>query len=213
MNTREPSAPDVAPAQASPAHPRRDALATRSLLVRAARLRFARDGYSATTVRDIATDAGVNVALINRYFASKAGLFEACMTRTIADLEPPETDAVTYEATLRRLVTQATRPPTDDDAVTLLLLLRSSGDDEADSVRRATLRTFAERLAATAGWRADDPTTAHLVVRAEIAIATLLGVTMLRTSTGVEPLASASEADLAEPLGEAFRALLGPGPG
>ena len=35
----------------------RDAAGTRQLLLQAARIRFARDGYSATTVRDIANDA------------------------------------------------------------------------------------------------------------------------------------------------------------
>ena len=49
----------------------RDAKATRRALVRAARRRFATDGYRATTVRQIASDVGVNVALINRYFVSK----------------------------------------------------------------------------------------------------------------------------------------------
>jgi AcrR family transcriptional regulator len=41
-----------------------------------------RDGYAATSVRDIAADADVNVALINRYFRSKAGLLEACLAAT-----------------------------------------------------------------------------------------------------------------------------------
>ena len=49
----------------------RDAANTRRLLLSSARRRFAQDGYSATRVRDIAADAGVNVALINRYFSSK----------------------------------------------------------------------------------------------------------------------------------------------
>src|ERR1700744_3072446 len=55
----------------------RDADETRQRLLQAARQRFAQDGYAATTVRDIAMEAGVNVALINRYFTSKEGLFEA----------------------------------------------------------------------------------------------------------------------------------------
>src|SRR5687768_16792368 len=62
------------------ARPRRDAARTRRRLLEAARRRFARDGYATSTVRDIADDAGVNVALISRYFTSKEGLFEACLT-------------------------------------------------------------------------------------------------------------------------------------
>ncbi len=71
----------------------RDAAATRRALVRAARRRFATDGYRATTVRQIAADAGVNVALINRYFESKEGLFEACMMRTSDELDTQSPDS------------------------------------------------------------------------------------------------------------------------
>ena len=67
---------------------RRDAASTRQLLLDAARRRFARDGYAATTVRDIADDAGVNVALISRYFDSKEGLFEACLAAAVDELAP-----------------------------------------------------------------------------------------------------------------------------
>lgn len=52
----------------------RNAEETRAALLAAARLRFARDGYEATNLRDIASDVGVNVALIPRYFRSKEGL-------------------------------------------------------------------------------------------------------------------------------------------
>src|SRR6187401_3364537 len=68
----------------------RDANATRRALIRAARRRFATEGYRATTVRHIAADVGVNVALINRYFDSKEGLFEACMMRTSDELDNEE---------------------------------------------------------------------------------------------------------------------------
>jgi AcrR family transcriptional regulator len=48
---------------------------TRARLLEAAATRFRESGFDATTVRDIAADAGVDPALINRYFGSKAGLF------------------------------------------------------------------------------------------------------------------------------------------
>src|SRR3954467_2700576 len=70
----------VTDAPPRPSSPPRDAGRTRQLLLDAARRRFAEDGYAATTVRDIAEDAGVNVALTSRYFTSKEGLFEACLS-------------------------------------------------------------------------------------------------------------------------------------
>ncbi|MCU1482985.1 MAG: hypothetical protein JWQ19_3771 [Subtercola sp.] len=189
----------------------RDAAATRRALVRAARRRFATDGYRATTVRQIAADAGVNVALINRYFVSKEGLFEACMLRTSDELDTqtrtPHRPSDVAEV-IDKLIEHVVNSPDGDDPLQLLLLLRSSGDENADRIRRRTMEHFTRQLAAAAGWRADDPQTAPILLRAQLAIATMLGVVMLRTSAAVHPVASASAHDLAEPLGQVFRALL-----
>lgn len=189
----------------------KDAAATRLSLVQAARHRFAFDGYRATTVRDIAADAGVNVALINRYFGSKEGLFRACLDRATPEQEaaPSGSD---LERVLGGLIRHIIRSPTDEDSMQLLLLLRGSGDEAVDRIRRETLRGYAERLAGAAragSSSADD----DLLVRAEIALSVVLGMTMLRTSTKVEPLASADVEAVARPLEDALRALLGGGRG
>jgi AcrR family transcriptional regulator len=187
----------------------RDATATRRALVRAARRRFATDGYRATTVRQIAADVGVNVALINRYFESKEGLFEACMLRTSdeLDLQTPER-ASTRAEVIDRLITHVVNAPNSDDPLQLLLLLRSSGDDNADLIRRRTLENFTQRLAMHAGWRADDASTTPILLHAQIAIATMLGMVMLRTSAAVEPIASAGADELTAPLHKLFAILL-----
>ncbi|TAJ47037.1 MAG: TetR/AcrR family transcriptional regulator [Herbiconiux sp.] len=188
----------------------RDAEATTRALVRAARRRFATEGYRATTVRQIAADVGVNVALINRIFVSKDGLFEACMLRTSSELDAQQpTRPATIEAVIERLIMHVVNAPNGDDPLQLLLLLRSSGDENADRIRRRTLEHFTERLAAAAGWSADDPATEHVLLRAQLAIATMLGVVMLRASAVAEPVASATADDLTEPLSHVFGALLG----
>ena len=187
----------------------RDAAVTRRALVRAARRRFATNGYRATTVRHIAADAGVNVALINRYFVSKEGLFEACMLRTSDELDTQTpTPSSNLSDVIDRLISHAVNAPDSDDPLQLLLLLRSSGDESADRIRRRTLEHFTERLAARAGWDADDESTRPILLRAQIAIATLLGIVMLRTSAAAQPIASATHDDLAAPLGQVFRILL-----
>ncbi|ROP65521.1 TetR/AcrR family transcriptional regulator [Curtobacterium sp. PhB115] len=184
----------------------KDAAATRLLLVQAARRRFAFDGFRATTVRDIASDAGVNVALINRYFVSKEGLFRACLDRVVQDLGDAERRVPDAERALADLIGHVVRAPSDEDSMQLMLLLRSSGDDGADAIRRETLRRYAERLANAVGGSVTD----DLLIRAEIALSIVLGMTMLRTSTQVEPLASADEDAVAVPLADALRALLTP---
>jgi AcrR family transcriptional regulator len=54
---------------------RRNAEATRTAILEAAKAQFARGGYDLTSLRDIAAEAGVDVALIKRYFGGKEALF------------------------------------------------------------------------------------------------------------------------------------------
>ena len=62
-----------------PAPRRRDAGATRAAILDAARAHFARTGFERTPLRDIAAEAGVDVALVQRYFGGKEGLFAAAL--------------------------------------------------------------------------------------------------------------------------------------
>jgi AcrR family transcriptional regulator len=52
---------------------------SRGAVLEAARSRFARFGYDATTIRGVAADAGVDPALIMHFFQSKEGLFAAAI--------------------------------------------------------------------------------------------------------------------------------------
>lgn len=54
---------------------------TRDEILDAAEKAFARHGYAATSLREIAADAGVNAALVQYYFESKEGLFAAIFIR------------------------------------------------------------------------------------------------------------------------------------
>ena len=54
---------------------RRDADATRAAILEAAKTHFARLGYDRAVLRDIAAEAGGDVALIKRYFGGKEALF------------------------------------------------------------------------------------------------------------------------------------------
>jgi AcrR family transcriptional regulator len=52
----------------------------------AARKVFMRKGYAATRTRDIAEEAGINLALLNYYFRSKERLFEEIMQEKVQKL-------------------------------------------------------------------------------------------------------------------------------
>lgn len=193
-----------------PAPRRRGADGTRQLLLDAARRRFARHGYAAATVRDIAADAGVNVALISRYFESKIGLFEACLQRAqeaVSRSAGAATDLADAAAVIGREVVGA--GPDGDPPDALVLLLRHSGDEHAERIRVDALRTSSERLAVLAGWRPGAPGADDVLLRAQLVLATALGTAVLRASGGPGPLLTASEADLAGPLRDLVAGLLG----
>ncbi|WP_176946936.1 TetR/AcrR family transcriptional regulator [Lentzea fradiae] len=65
-------------AEKRPSRPR-NASATREALLKAARPLFARNGYEATTVNQVAQAAGFSPNLVTRYFGGKEGLFLAAM--------------------------------------------------------------------------------------------------------------------------------------
>ncbi len=61
-------------------------ISTEEKLKEAARVVFTRKGFAATTVRDIAAEANINLALVNYYFRSKEKLFDLIMAETIQKL-------------------------------------------------------------------------------------------------------------------------------
>jgi AcrR family transcriptional regulator len=74
-------APDLAPGRAPPR--KRDAEATRAAILEAAKVQFAVSGYDRAALRDIAAEAGADVALIKRYFGGKEALFTEALKASI----------------------------------------------------------------------------------------------------------------------------------
>jgi len=59
--------------------PSRDSLSTEEKIMQAAKKLFTQNGFAATRTRDIANEAGINLALLNYYFRSKEKLFDIVM--------------------------------------------------------------------------------------------------------------------------------------
>ncbi|MFV0606724.1 MAG: TetR/AcrR family transcriptional regulator [Niabella sp.] len=59
-------------------------ITTEEKIKEAARTVFYKKGYAATRTRDIAEEAGINLALLNYYFRSKQKLFEMIMVETLS---------------------------------------------------------------------------------------------------------------------------------
>lgn len=64
----------------------KDKLSAEEKIKEAARKVFTRKGYAATRTRDIAEEAGLNLALLNYYFRSKEKLFEIIMKEKMMQL-------------------------------------------------------------------------------------------------------------------------------
>ncbi|MBB2946993.1 AcrR family transcriptional regulator [Actinoplanes lutulentus] len=189
---------------------RRDAAQTRLDLLDVARRRFAHDGYAATTVRHIADEAGVNVALISRYFTSKEGLFQACLTDAVTDVGRG-TDDLGHGEIAARLARRLSDTPGKIEPGEnrlrdgLLLLVRTSGDERIDDLRRDFLRALSEKVAVKTGNTIDEST----LLRAQILLAAVLGMVLLRSTLGIQPLSAAGEDELRQPLADLIDALLG----
>ncbi|MBX2920870.1 MAG: TetR/AcrR family transcriptional regulator [Chitinophagaceae bacterium] len=64
--------------------PKEKDITTEGKIKEAARTVFHKKGYAATRTRDIAEEAGINLALLNYYFRSKEKLFHIIMTETLS---------------------------------------------------------------------------------------------------------------------------------
>jgi AcrR family transcriptional regulator len=189
---------------------RRDAAATRQALLEAGRRRFVRLGYDRTTLRDVAADVGVNLALIKRYFDSKEGLFKAALAATPriggGPGEFPRDRAALAEALSHQLSAGAW-PEFGEHPV--LMLLRVTGDERVDSLRREALAEFSRQVFEVSGQdgsRDDD------LLRAQLLVALGVGIAVVRSAVGLQPLTAATADDLVGPLRDVVEGLLAPPP-
>jgi AcrR family transcriptional regulator len=168
---------------ASPAGRRpRDSAATRRALLAAARTLFAQHGYDGTTVRAVADLAGVNQALLFRYFGNKRGLFsDAVQSEALRLLEGPAEDLL--ERSLDAMLTaEGERYGTE----TLLAVLRAASSEQVgQEVRDGLSAAYSTAFAAQAA--TDDEHDA--AVRGELLLAWLLGLALARSVLRDGPLA------------------------
>ncbi|MER5851435.1 TetR family transcriptional regulator [Streptomyces sp. NPDC002012] len=167
---------------------RRDAAATRRRLLEAARDLFAERGYEGTTVRSIAERAGANQALLFRYFGSKQGLLTEVLAQ--GGLEqlratPPEE---LFETALRSMLTRSAVGGAGDRSLEVYLRSIGRGDEAAGTLRELG-EEYQSALAGLSG-------TEDGALRADLAMAWLLGIGLMRTVVAREPLAGADPDDV-----------------
>ncbi|QEH34981.1 putative DNA-binding transcriptional regulator [Aquisphaera giovannonii] len=186
-----------------PAPRRRDASLTREAILAAATRRFAQRGYEHAGVREIASDAGVTAALVNRYFDSKEGLFAEVIERAFVSKIRFEDRATLAEQFARLMVYNKDDEP-DDERTILLLLLRSATEPRAAEVLRTNLEDRHLKPLAAA---LDGPDGA---VRAALVMAHLAGFAMIDQMIAPASLAGADRERLVALLTEGLSVYIDP---
>src|SRR3954467_2131179 len=106
---------------------RRSSAETKSVILAAARERFAESGFERATIRAIAADANIDPSMVMRNFGNKNQLFAAAAE---FDLQLPDLSDVSRDQLGARLVARFLERWERDEA--LVVLLRSSmTNDEA----------------------------------------------------------------------------------
>jgi AcrR family transcriptional regulator len=129
---------------------RRDAEATRAAILDAAKKLFSQQGYDGVGTREIAAQAGCNVALVSRYFGPKPELFREAI-RGCLDFDPllslPRTD---FSSALADHMLSKRKTAGEPDP--MFAMLRSSTSPEATAIAREELSDrLSEALAAYLG--------------------------------------------------------------
>lgn len=154
----------------TPDRPRRSD-ATRAAILDAARERFAADGYERATIRAIASQAGIDPALVMRYYGSKEGLFAAAAQ---FDLRLPDLASVPPESIGETLVGHFLDVWEGGDTFFVLLRAAVTNESAADRMREIFKAQVMPAIAAVV------PDPASLPARAGFVSSTLLGLALGR---------------------------------
>jgi AcrR family transcriptional regulator len=183
-------------------------------ILAAARRRFGDHGFGGATIRAIATDAGVDPALVLHYYGSKADLFAVAMQVPIPIdtarelVERSAGDREQLGEALLRVVLAMWEDP-DGRAAWLGMVRSAVADERAAAMLREFLVDVLLRPAAGALGGADAEQRLALVA------SQIVGLGVVRHVVGLEPLASATPDELVAAVAPTLqRYLTGPlGPG
>lgn len=183
---------------------------TRGQILDAARESFASRGFTSTSIRAVAREAGVDAALVHHYFAGKDELFIESMALPF----DPRLVAATVlagppEEVGRRIITTFLGVwESDGGQQRMKAVLRSaiSTDEMARLLRDGITTMILVPVSASL-----DVPDARL--RVSLVASQLIGMAMVRYLFELEPLASASPAEVADRIGPVLQSYLtGPPP-
>jgi len=155
----------------------RNAASTRQAILDAAKACFMREGYERVGVREIAGRAGVDPALVNRYFGSKEGLFAEAVAAKFDLTALLIGDRETLGERLARFVLLKKQHAGQEYDPLVALLRSTSCEAPAKMLRQVLVDGWVRPLADYIG----GPLALQ---RAELVSSTLLGLLVHRTVIG-----------------------------
>jgi AcrR family transcriptional regulator len=178
---------------------------TKAEILAAARQCFAEAGYDRTTIRQVATRAGIDAALVHRRFGTKFDLFLAAvglpvdLTGLVAEVVAGDPDGLGARV-VRAFVELWDNAPLQGASFTGLIRLAAG-----DPAGAALLSGYISRNLAAAMTRALGVRDAER--RVGLVGSQLLGIGVARYVLHLEPLAGAEPAEVADHLGWAVQQL------
>jgi AcrR family transcriptional regulator len=186
--------PEIDPPVAKP----RDAGRTRAAILDAAQEAFSSRGYLATGVRDVTAAAGVNPALVSRYFGSKEKLYEAALGDLLDARLVTGAGRARFGAAMLRMLASGT--PTRRNPLPMMVL--ASADPGARAITARLLRDlFLVPMTAWLGGAEATSRAARFVVLAS-------GLTLYRDLYPLEPLTGELDAATRQWIEASFQALV-----
>lgn len=164
---------------------------TKEAIKHAARRRFAELGFQQATIRTIASDAGIDPAMVIRYFGTKEGLFAAAAD---FDLRIPDLSDVPRRSQGRRLVEHFLDRWEADS--TFIALLRSAVTHQV--ARDRLFDVFENQVVGFIGQFTDDDSA---TVRAGLIASQLFGTALCRYVLELPPVVDMPREELVGWLG------------
>ncbi|TFI43587.1 TetR/AcrR family transcriptional regulator [Rhodococcus sp. 1R11] len=177
--------------------PLRSASATRTRILDAARAQFAADGYDRTTMRSVAAVAGVDAAMVVRYFRTKETLFAEAATFV---LDVPDLTGITPDDIAEVLMPRFFQVWEDDGTFLALMRAAATNAAAASTMQQVFATQVAPALAAIAVDRQDE--------RAALVGSQILGLVFARYVLNIPPLVDMSHDQLVRWVGPTLRRYL-----
>ena len=173
---------------------------TKAAILAAAREQFAAGGYQAATIRSIAAAAGIDPAMVMRYFGNKEGLFAQAAE---FDLHLPDLSGLPKRAIGVALVRHFLQRWEGDE--TLMALLRAAVTNDAAAARLQAI--FATQMAPLVA-RLSGQARAAAAPRAGLIATQILGLALCRYILRLPPVVGLQPAEIERRVGATVQSYL-----